>query len=123
MGCRGQWPLRASAVAGEPSGRTFYFRSRLEKSGEKKEILWPEWTRTRRGHCVFAGILKGWRQVGANNVGWPTVNGKFMSNLRYRKEWWAYQQTFHSIAEDDLATQNLREKYLNDEVKQKDWQH
>jgi hypothetical protein len=71
MGCRGQWPLQASAVAGEPSGRTFYFRSRLQESGEKKEILWPEWIRTRRGHCVFAGILNGWRQVGANNVGWP----------------------------------------------------
>ncbi len=37
-------------------------------------------------------------------------NGKYTNYPRFKKEWTAYRETYHSIVNDDLAAKTLREK-------------
>ncbi len=37
-------------------------------------------------------------------------NGKYVNYSRFKKEWVAYRETYHSIVNDDLAAKTLREK-------------
>jgi hypothetical protein len=48
----------------------------------------------------------------ANDNGWPTFSGKFVEYPRFRKEWWAYRQTYHGHVRDELVCRSLKEKSL-----------
>ncbi len=40
-------------------------------------------------------LMRGMMNAQANDSGWPTFNGKYLEYPRFRKEWWAYRQTYH----------------------------
>jgi hypothetical protein len=52
----------------------------------------------------------------ANNSGWPMFNGKYVEYPRFRKEWWAYRQTYHGHVSDELACRSLKERSLASSV-------
>jgi hypothetical protein len=53
----------------------------------------------------------------ANDSGWPTFNGKYVEYPRFRKEWWAYRQTYHAHMKDELACRSLKERSLASSVR------
>ncbi len=49
----------------------------------------------------------------ANDSGWPTFSGRYMEYPRFRKEWWAYRQTYHGhVIRDELVCRSHKEKSL-----------
>jgi hypothetical protein len=58
----------------------------------------------------LAALLRGWGLLRANDNGWPVFDSRYASYSRFKKEWVAYRETFHSIVNDDLAAKTLREK-------------
>jgi hypothetical protein len=55
-------------------------------------------------------VLRGWGQLKANDSGWATFDGRYASYPRFKREWMAYRETYHSMVNDDLAAKTLREK-------------
>jgi hypothetical protein len=53
----------------------------------------------------------------ANDSGWPTFSGKYAEYPRFRKEWWAYRQTYHGHVRDELVCRSLKERSLASSVK------
>jgi hypothetical protein len=53
----------------------------------------------------------------ANDNGWPTFSGKYVEYPRFRKEWWAYRQTYHGHVRDELVCRSLKEKSLASNVR------
>jgi hypothetical protein len=53
----------------------------------------------------------------ANDSGWPVFNGKYIEYPRFRKEWWAYRQTYHGHVRDELVCRTLKEKSLASSVR------
>ncbi len=53
----------------------------------------------------------------ANDNGWPTFSGKFVEYPRFRKEWWAYRQTYHGHVRDELVCRCLKAKSLASNVR------
>ncbi len=53
----------------------------------------------------------------ANDSGWPTFSGKYVEYPRFRKEWWAYRQTYHGHVRDELVCRSLKEKSLASHVR------
>jgi hypothetical protein len=41
-------------------------------------------------------LMRGMMNAQANDNGWPTFSGKFVEYPRFRKEWWAFRQTYHA---------------------------
>ncbi len=41
-------------------------------------------------------VMRGWGQLKANDSGWPTFDGRYASYPRFKKEWRAYRETYHS---------------------------
>jgi hypothetical protein len=62
--------------------------------------------------------MRGMMNAQANDNGWPTFNGKFVEYPRFRKEWWAYRQTYHGHVRDELVCRSLKEKSLASHVRQ-----
>ncbi len=60
----------------------------------------------------LASVLRGWGQLKANDSGWPTFDGRYASYPRFKREWTAYRETYHSAVNDDLAAKALREKCI-----------
>ncbi len=58
----------------------------------------------------LVSVLRGWGQLKANDSGWPTFDGRYASYPRFKREWLAYRETYHSVVNDDLAAKTLREK-------------
>jgi hypothetical protein len=58
----------------------------------------------------LAALLRGWGQLRANDNGWPTFDGRYASYPRFKREWIAYRETYHSIVNDDMSAKPLREK-------------
>jgi hypothetical protein len=52
----------------------------------------------------------------ADDMGWPTLDRKFVNCSQFEKEWWAYRRTYHNLVGYDLVAKNLREKCMTDEV-------
>jgi hypothetical protein len=63
-------------------------------------------------------FMRSFGQMRANDNGWPTFNGRYVSYPRFKKEWVAYQLTYHSAVSDDLAARTLRDKCLQGEALQ-----
>jgi hypothetical protein len=53
----------------------------------------------------------------ANDSGWPTFSGKYVEYPWFRKEWWAYRQTYHGHVRDELVCRSLKEKSLASNVR------
>jgi hypothetical protein len=60
----------------------------------------------------LASVLRGWGQLKANDSGWPTFDGRYASYPRFKKEWIAYMETYHSAVNNDLAAKALRDKCI-----------
>jgi hypothetical protein len=57
-------------------------------------------------------------QMQANDSGWPTFDGRYVSYPRFKKEWEAYRQTYHSAVSNDLAARTFRDKCLQGDALQ-----
>ncbi len=63
-------------------------------------------------------FMRSFRQMRANDSGWPTFDGRFVSYPRFKREWGAYRQTYHAAVGDDLAARTLRDKCLQGDARQ-----
>jgi hypothetical protein len=63
-------------------------------------------------------IMRSFGQMRANDSGWPTFDGRFVSYPRFKREWGAYRQTYHAAVGDDLAARTLRDKSLQGDARQ-----
>jgi hypothetical protein len=57
-------------------------------------------------------FMRGFGHMQANDSGWPVFDGRYASYPRFKKEWRAYRETYHSAVNDDLAARALRDKCL-----------
>ncbi len=55
-------------------------------------------------------FMHGFGHMQANDSGWPVFDGRYASYLRFKKEWRAYRETYHSAVNNDLAARALRDK-------------
>jgi hypothetical protein len=65
----------------------------------------------------LANLMKGLMGAQANDSGWPTFSGKYAEYPRFRKECWAYRQTYHGNVRDELVCRSLKERSLASSVK------
>jgi hypothetical protein len=64
----------------------------------------------------LTALMQGLMGAQANDSGWPTFIGKYVEYPRFRKEWWAYRQTYHGHVRDELVCRSLKEKSLASSV-------
>ncbi len=64
-----------------------------------------------------ASLVPGLVGAQANDGGWPTFSGKYVEYPQFRKEWWAYRQTYHGHVRDELVCRSLKEKSLASSVR------
>ncbi len=57
-------------------------------------------------------ITRGLGHMQANDSGWPTFDGRYANYPRFKKEWKAYRETYHSAVNNDLAAKALRDKCI-----------
>jgi hypothetical protein len=62
--------------------------------------------------------MRGLGHMRANDSGWPVFDGRYASYPRFRKEWRAYRETYHSAVNNDLAARTLRDKCLKGDALQ-----
>jgi hypothetical protein len=60
----------------------------------------------------LTALMQGLMGAQANDSGWPTFSGRYVEYPRFRKEWWAYRQTYHGHVRDELVCRSLKEKSL-----------
>ncbi len=58
----------------------------------------------------LSALMRGMMNAQANDSRWPTFSGKYVEYPRFRKEWWAYRQTYHSHVRDELVCRSLKER-------------
>jgi hypothetical protein len=63
-------------------------------------------------------FMRGCGHMQANDSGWPVFDGRYASYPRFRKEWRAYRETYHSAVNNDLAARALRDKCLKGDALQ-----
>jgi hypothetical protein len=63
-------------------------------------------------------FIRGLGHMQANDSGWPVFDGRYASYPRFRKEWRAYRETYHSAVNNDLAARALRDKCLKGDALQ-----
>jgi hypothetical protein len=63
-------------------------------------------------------FMRSFGQMRANDSGWPMFDGRYVSYPRFKREWGAYRQTYHSAVSDDLAARTLRDKCLQGDALQ-----
>jgi hypothetical protein len=64
----------------------------------------------------LSALMRGMMNAQANDSGWPTFSGKYVEYPRFRKEWWAYRQTYHGQVRDELVCRSLKERSLASHV-------
>ncbi len=65
----------------------------------------------------MSDLMRGMMNAQANDSGWPTFSGKYVEYPRFRKEWWAYRQTYHGHVRDELVCWSLKERSLASHVR------
>ncbi len=65
----------------------------------------------------LSALMRGMMNAQANDSGWPTFSGKYVEYPRFRKEWWAYRQTYHGYVRDELVCRSLKERSLASNVR------
>jgi hypothetical protein len=105
---------RPPAVKADQQGRGPLFRPGQVRGGPAGE--------GQGGPADLTSLLQGWGQLRANDNGWPVCNGKYVNYPRFRREWVAYRETYHSVMNDDLAAKTLWEKCVKgDALKMVRW--
>ncbi len=79
-----------------------------EEDGVEEEIEEPYGA----GSEGLLDVMRSWGQLKANDSGWPTFNSRYASYPRFKKEWRAYRETYHSAENNDLAAKALRDKSI-----------
>ncbi len=64
----------------------------------------------------LSALMRGMMNAQANDSGWPTFSGRYVEYPRFRKEWWAYRQTYHGHVRDKLVCRSLKERSLASHV-------
>jgi hypothetical protein len=67
---------------------------------------------SRAGSESLTNVLRGWGQLKAYDNGWPTFDGRNASYPRFKREWIAYRETYHSAVNNDLAAKALKDKCI-----------
>jgi hypothetical protein len=62
-------------------------------------------------------LMRGMMNAQANDSGWPIFSWKYVEYPRFRKEWWAYRQTYHGHVRDELVCRSLKERSLGSNVR------
>jgi hypothetical protein len=57
-------------------------------------------------------VMRGWGQLRVNDSGWPTFDGRYASYPRFKREWKAYRETYHSAVNNNLAAKALRDRCI-----------
>jgi hypothetical protein len=65
----------------------------------------------------LGALMQGLMGAQANDNGWPTFNRKYVEYPQFRREWWAYRQTYHRHVRDELVCRSLKERSLASSVK------
>jgi hypothetical protein len=68
------------------------------------------------GLADLVAVMRGWGQLKANDNRWPVFYCNFVNYPRFKKEWIAYRETYHSIVNDDLAVKTLRGKCVKEDA-------
>jgi hypothetical protein len=122
---RAQWPLPTRPVVGniDPD---WTMETRPAASGwppvhTPAITAWPPVDSIPRSRIKGAGgelstLMRGMMNAQANDSGWPTFSGKYVEYPRFRKEWWAYRQTYHGHVRDELVCRSLKERSLASHV-------
>ncbi len=84
------------------------WRSAAEELGDKDK----EAEASKAGPEGLVSVLRGWGQLKVNDSGWLTFDGGYASYPRFKREWTAYRETYHSVLNDDLAAKVLRDKCI-----------
>ncbi len=63
-------------------------------------------------------FMRGFGHMWANDSGWPVFDGRYASYPRFKKEWRAYRETYHSAVNNNLAARALRDKCLKGDALQ-----
>jgi hypothetical protein len=63
-------------------------------------------------------FMRGFGHMQANDSGWPAFDGRYASYPRFKKEWRAYREIYHSAVNNDLAARALRDKCLKGDALQ-----
>jgi hypothetical protein len=79
-----------------------------EEDGSEEEMEEPYGA----GSEGLLDVMRGWGQLKANDSSWTTFDGRYASYLRFKKEWRAYRETYHSAVNNDLAAKALRDKCI-----------
>jgi hypothetical protein len=65
----------------------------------------------------LAALMQGLMGAQVNDNGWSTFSGRYVEYLQFRKEWWAYRQTYHGHVRDELVCRSLKERSLASSVR------
>ncbi len=90
------------------------WRTAAEELGDEDKVAQT----SRAGHESLANVLLGWGQLKANDRGWPTFDVRYTSYPRFKREWIAYRETYHSAVNNDLAAKALRDKCIKGDTLQ-----
>jgi hypothetical protein len=127
-------PPREWAVGNQPAGAEWTRRPPPARAAsEDLGVAWPPprmpvnaaWPpaeslprpKLRGEEGELSALMRGMMNAQANDNGWPTFSGKFMEYPRFRREWWAYRQTYHRHVRDELVCRCLKEKSLASNVR------
>jgi hypothetical protein len=96
-------------TAAEELGEVFEEGGELEDEAEEAHGIASE---------DLMDFMRGFGHMQANDSGWPVFDGRYASYPRFRKEWRAYRETYHSAVNNDLAARALRDKCLKGDALQ-----
>jgi hypothetical protein len=57
-------------------------------------------------------FMRGFGHMQANDSWWPVFEGRYASYPRFKKEWRAYRETYHSAVNDHLDARALRDRCI-----------
>ncbi len=107
------------AAAGAVPGR---WQTAAEELGEVFEEEGGSEDEGDEAHRMTSGdlldFMRGFGHMQANDSGWPAFDGRYASYPRFKKEWRAYRETYHSAVNNDLAARALRDKCLKGDALQ-----
>jgi hypothetical protein len=85
-----------------------HWRTAAEELGDEDEVA----ETSRAGPESLVDVVRGWGQLKANDSGWPIFDGRYASYPRFKREWIAYRETYHSVVNNDLAAKALRDRCI-----------
>jgi hypothetical protein len=94
------------------------WQTAAEELGEEDELEDEVEETYGAGPESLVDVMRGWGQLKANDSGWPTFDGQYASYPRFKREWRAYRETYHSAVNNDLAAKTLRDRCIKGDALQ-----